>query len=164
MIPALQRVAEFFEADDWSYTATEDPAMLRAPCAGDNGEFLCHVVAPGEPDVLLVYSACPFDVPPQRRQAMAELLVRASWGLLLGTFEMDFRDGEVRYRTGLALGGREPTSEDIRTVVYENVLAMDRYLPAIEAVTWHDLDPEQAIARVEGTAAGALGSTEGTES
>jgi len=68
--------------------------MLRVACKGENGEWLCHVMCLEDPDALVVYSSCPFAIPEERRAAMAELLIRATWGLLLGTFEMDMDDGE----------------------------------------------------------------------
>ena len=53
----------------------------------------------------LLYSICAVDVPAERRPAVAELLTRINVGLVCGNLEMDWQDGEVRFRTGIELTG-----------------------------------------------------------
>jgi hypothetical protein len=144
----LESVARFFEDDGWAYSRLGND-MLRAPCTGEHGEWICYARALEDPPALIVYSSCPFAIPEDRRLEMAELLCRANWGLMLGAFEMDLADGELRYRTGQAMpeGGFAPAH--LGKVIYENVLAMDRYLPAIEAVAWLGSDAKSAVAAVE---------------
>lgn len=82
---------------------------------------------------------------------VAEYLTRANYGLPLGNFEMDFSDGEVRFKTSLDVEGEEYmlTPAMIKSLVYSNVLTMDRYLAGMMAVIYGDASPEQEIAKAE---------------
>ncbi|MBC7340390.1 MAG: YbjN domain-containing protein [Firmicutes bacterium] len=98
----------------------------------------------------MFYSVCPVNVPEGKRLAVAEYLTRANYGLVIGNFEMDFRDGEVRYKTSIDVEGAEIAPALVRNLVYANVITMDRYLPGLLGVIYGNLTPEQAIAQVEG--------------
>ena len=80
-------------------------------------------------------------------------MTRANYGLIIGNFEMDFSDGEVRYKTSIDV---EDEDEDdrlsvalIKNLVYANVLTMDRYLPGVMSIIYGDVSPAQAIAQME---------------
>jgi hypothetical protein len=87
----------------------------------------------------------------RHRQAVAELLTRLNFGLTIGNFELDFDDGEVRYRSSVDVEGTELTSELIKPLAAAAVLNMDYYLPGIRAVATGDATPLEAFAALEGT-------------
>jgi hypothetical protein len=92
----------------------------------------------------LLYSICAVDVPADRRPAVAELITRINFGLVSGNFEMDWEDGEVRFRTGIELTGISPTIELIAALVQPNLTAVNRYLPALLMVIRNEADPVTA--------------------
>lgn len=49
----------------------------------------------------LVYTTLLQAVPEEKRSAVAEFITRANYGLPGGNFEMDWRDGELRYKVFL---------------------------------------------------------------
>ena len=83
---------------------------------------------------------------------MAELLTRVNYGLVAGNFEMDLDDGEIRYKTALALGGTPLTEPLFDGILSPNLMAMQRYLPALRDVAAGRLSPVEAVALVEGGA------------
>lgn len=92
----------------------------------------------------------PIKVPEARRQVIAEFLTRANYGMVIGNFEMDFSDGEIRYKTSVDLAGGSPlTMLLIKPLVYTNVLMMDKYLPGVMEVLYADVSAEQAIRKIE---------------
>ena len=80
---------------------------------------------------------------------MAEFITRANYGMIVGNFELDFSDGEVRYKTSVDVEGSEVTHALVKGLVYANVLTMDRYLKGIMAVAFGGVDAESAVASVE---------------
>jgi hypothetical protein len=88
-------------------------------------------------------------VPEDKRLIMADFLTRANYGLYIGNFEMDFNDGEVRYKTSIDVEGTELNTALITRVVYDNLAVMDRYLPGIMSVVFGGASPTEAIAQVE---------------
>jgi hypothetical protein len=70
--------------------------------------------------------------------------------MIIGNFEMDFEDGEIRYKTSIDVEGDSLSSALIKRLVYANVMMMDAYLPGIMSVIYGDVEPKDAIAQVEG--------------
>jgi hypothetical protein len=117
---------------------------------GKNGSWVCYAQARDEQRQFLCYSVMESKVPEPKRQAVAEFLTRANYGLWIGNFEMDFSDGEVRFKTSVDVGGGELTTAMVKTLVHTNVLMMDRYLPGIMSVIYGGTAPAEAVAEVEG--------------
>jgi hypothetical protein len=88
-------------------------------------------------------------VPEEKRQAAAELFTRINYGLQIGCFEMDFSDGEIRYRTGLDVSGGELAPEMVESVMSATVSTVERYHPAIMSFLWSDMEAEDAVAMIE---------------
>ena len=66
-----------------------------------------------------------------------------------GNFELDFEDGEFRYKTSLDLEGLEPNPALFVPMVYANVATMDRYLPGVLSVMYGSIAPAEAVNQVE---------------
>jgi hypothetical protein len=146
----LETALSFFERDGWPIWPLEDQTAFSTRYAGENGRFNCLARVREEQSQFLFYSTCPVNVPEDKRAAMAEFITRANYGLILGNFEMDYRDGEVRFKTSIDVEGGELTDGMLRNLTYANVLTMDRYLPGMMTLLYGDATPEEAIAKVEG--------------
>jgi hypothetical protein len=85
---------------------------------------------------------------PPPPSAIAEFLTRANYGMTIGNFELDYTDGEIRYKTSIDVTNDHLSSALIQTLVYTNVAMMDEYLPGIKAVLAGE-QPEAAIAMIE---------------
>ena len=84
---------------------------------------------------------------------MAEFIARANYDLLIGNFEMDFQDGEIRFKTSIDVEDAEDhfTSQIIRQMVYANVVTTDRYFPGVMKVIYDEsCTPLEAIEQIEG--------------
>ena len=92
---------------------------------------------------------CPLKAPERKEADMMEFLTRASYGLIIGNFELELEDGEIRYKTRIDVEEAELTAPLIKPVVYANVLTMDQYWPGLLAVLFGGASPDEALARVE---------------
>lgn len=88
-------------------------------------------------------------MPLEQRLLMAEFLTRVNYGLKIGNFEMDFKDGEIRYKTSIAVEGDRLTSPLVRELVCHNLSIMDNYFPGIMKVIYGGMSPEDALAETE---------------
>lgn len=147
--PIYQAMARFFESDQWPSSHVADRSVLSLPFQGKHGQWLCFAQAREAQQQFIFYSMCPAVVPERRRPSMAEFITRANYGLIIGNFELDYSDGEIRYKTSLDIEGSELTAPLIKQVVYANVLMMDQYLPGILAVLYNDSSPLEALVQVE---------------
>lgn len=150
----LQAFIDFFIADDWRFDRSEQKPILRLSFQGRSGHtWSCFAQSRmGEnTEQAIFYSVAPIKVAEDKRQAIAEFLTRANYGMVIGNFELDFSDGEIRYKTSVDLaGGSVLTPQLTKPLVYTNVLMMDKYLPGVMEVLYADVSPEQAIRKIEG--------------
>ena len=142
-------VVAALEERDWKFGQAKDRPVLFAASRGQHGIYPClFQVMPDRPWVVF-YAHVQCRVPEVKRAAMAELLTRANYGLGLGNFELDFSDGEVRFKTSMDVADGQLTTGMVMSLVGASLSMVDRYLPAIMSVLWNDVAPEDAIGMVE---------------
>lgn len=142
-------VVEFFQKDNWKFYQLEEETTLRLDMSGEHGEWRCYAEVDEESGYFYFYSHCPVKAPEDKRVALADFLTRANYGLRLGNFELDFRDGEIRYKTSIRVKGERLTPLLVKHLVYANVKMMDEYLPGIMSVIYGGVSPEKAMAQIE---------------
>jgi hypothetical protein len=149
---ALQAVGAFFSEDGWSFEQMPERPILRLPFQGKGGRWNCYAQVRVTKDVeqVLFYSVLPLNVPAEKRAAIAEFITRANYGMALGNFELDFNDGEVRYKTSVDVTDQEIAAGLLRPLVYTNVLMMDKYMSGLIAVVYADVSPAEAVKQIEG--------------
>jgi hypothetical protein len=145
----IDLVEEFFQGESWEYQHLEGQDALRLGFAGTSGNWTCYAQTREAQRQMVFYSICPLRVPDGKRLLMAEFLTRANYGLILGNFELDLDDGEIRYKTSLDIEDSELSPALLSHVVYANVSAMDRYLPGIIAVVAGSQTPLGAVTAID---------------
>ena len=145
-----QKMTGFFNDDGWPVFVLGDAQALQINFQCTNGSWTCFAQARDETSQMVFYSVCPVTAPEAKRAQVAEYITRANYGLVVGNFEMDYDDGEVRYKTSIDVEGTELTTELIRPLVYANVWTMDRYLPGIMAVAFGGAAAGAALKMIEG--------------
>ncbi|MDR1409145.1 MAG: YbjN domain-containing protein [Oscillospiraceae bacterium] len=78
-----------------------------------------------------------------------EYLTRANFGLRTGNFELDFRDGEMRYKASLFCADEVPSIKMIERVVDVPFLMWKRYGTGMINVLYGGKSPADEIAAVE---------------
>jgi hypothetical protein len=146
---AYAAVGDFMNQDGWHPQAVEDTQVYRAFFSGANGEVTCFAQVRVDLEQFLFYVAMPMRVPADKRVAVAEFITRANYGLRIGNFELDFDDGEVRYKSSVDFEDATLTPTLIRNVMYPAVQTMDRYLPGVLAVIYGGKTPEEAVTEIE---------------
>lgn len=135
----LGRVAEALRTLGWRVELDEEHpgGMLLEPADGDAPWPFVAEVDPGARQVVL-YSLLPDEVPEERRTAVAEVLTHATYGLTVGSFEIDLSDGDVRVRTSIDLGEAELDATQLTALLapllQHNLDAMDAWIDGIQAV------------------------------
>jgi hypothetical protein len=90
----------------WKYHRNEDRPSLFSGFNGTNAQWDFNLTAretSGGLFQLAVNSFIPNKALPPRRPAAMELLTRINFELALGCFEMNLADGEIRFRTSVAI-------------------------------------------------------------
>ncbi|MGE4549327.1 MAG: YbjN domain-containing protein [Intestinibacillus sp.] len=150
MAITLESLINYLGGRQWNYTVHEDKGYISLRMnmkTVDSCALILHVI---DDTTVLFYTVFPIKIPEERRDAVAEYLHRANYGLYHGNFEMDFRDGEIRYKTT----GMTPADEDLDEEVLSRLINLgfamtDRYAPGILSVLYASDEPAHAIARIE---------------
>jgi hypothetical protein len=69
--------------------------------------------------------------------------------MIIGNFEFDFSDGEIRFKTSLDINSSNLDVAVIGQLIYTNLFNVDKYLPGITQILDSDISPEEAIATIE---------------
>ncbi len=147
---AFELLSSYLDDDEWFPRRIEGKYAYSMSYSGKNGDLRCYAIIRVDLEEFLFYAVAPVKVPEEVRMAVAEYLTRANYGLRIGNFELDYSDGEVRYKSSLDFEGQTLTSDLIRNAIYPAVHTMDRYLPGLLRVSFGGATPHEAIEEVEG--------------
>ena len=91
-----------FDGDKWNYEVHEEIAFIGG-IGGLQGKItdLRFYIIVGD-ETVTCYHTAPIKAPLEQRAAISEFITRANYGLTNGNFEMDFSDGELRYKTTIS--------------------------------------------------------------
>lgn len=86
------------------------------------------------------------NAPEPRRVAMAETVVRANYYLLLGNFDLDFADGELRFRVAMDVEGGALVPAMVRNLIALSIASCERHHDAFMSVMFGGTSPQDALA------------------
>ena len=79
------------------------------------------------------------------RPAAAEFVARANFGMVIGNFEMDMRDGEVRYHVGHVIADGHLDDDTIGHLISTALFTADRYFPSFMQLLFGGYTAEDAV-------------------
>jgi hypothetical protein len=145
----FETLGEFLEEDEWKPRKLEEKHAYSMLYSGENGDYRCYAVVRIELEEFIFYTIAPVRIPIDVRPAVAEYITRANYGLRIGNFEMDYSDGEVRFKSSLNFEGENLTFGMLRNALYPAVHSLDRYLPGLMRVSFGGATPLEAIEEIE---------------
>lgn len=115
-----------------------DETIVRLTFSGEQGEWIVLVRTDEEKQICIVFSIYPTPVPVEQRTEMAKFLFEENYDLVIGNFEMDATDGELRYRTSIDVENDRLTMELFNQLFTTNVVIMDHYFHVIDDIIQND--------------------------
>lgn len=136
-------VKHFLDEDSWNYDFDEEKGTFHfnLTLKGKLQKISYHVMV--RQFDFSVYAVCPISADECKAQ-MAEFVSRVNYGLVNGNFELDFRDGEIRYKCFVNCDGTDPGKQIIKDSIYIPAQMFKRYGDGILAVIFEMKTPEQA--------------------
>lgn len=135
--PLFDCVIAFFESENWPFERVEGELMVRSLLESEVGTWLCLAEVREELNQFIFYAIGDRSIPESQRPNLAQLFMDLNYSeLTLGNFELDFEDGEFRYRTGVDYTGIQPDMGAIENVIGRSISTLEHYLPIIlEAIS-----------------------------
>jgi hypothetical protein len=147
--PLLRQIETALSEEGHDFEVKHDGVVITLAFGGPHTSYQTFFLIDEDKELIRFYVRPPFRVLPERRLAVAEALTRANYNLPIGNFELDFSDGEVRFKVAIDVEGGKLGSTMIHNMMSAGLTFSDRYYPAIMRVTYADISPEDAIREVE---------------
>lgn len=97
-------------------------------------------------DLLLYTCTIELDLPPDAQMRLYPLIMKMNEKLWLGHFELDHKEGHVRFRQNMLIeSSASLTVEKLETLLDVAMAECDRCYPAIQAVLWQQKSAEEAL-------------------
>lgn len=145
----LALAQDYLERSGWDVERHPDEALLRTVTESRDGAWTCYVRAREPEQQLVFYSVHPRSSAPARLAEVAEFLHRVNYGTIIGNFELDCDDGEIRFKTSIDAEGESLTDVQLEKLATFNVRSMSLYLPLIDAVIDGSATPGEAMEQVD---------------
>lgn len=148
------RIDNFLRNDDWRYQFDEERGVFKFGLNLHSKLKEMNYLIRVKNDCYIVYGIFPIggdadDI--SMMQRLAEFVCRANYGLLNGSFELDFRDGEVRFKSYVDCDDNSfPCNEVIRNSIHYPAAMAERYSDGMLNIIFTSISPEAAIEKCEG--------------
>lgn len=148
--PTFQAVIDYLESKDFSYTPYPEENRISLTMSGKNANYRFAARITHDGEYLQITSYYPFFVREEKlRPSSAELLTRANYNMPIGKFEMDMKDGEIRFHVTHILEGSVPPAQVIERIFMTSYFTIDRYFPALMQHLHAGYTPEDAVFHAE---------------
>lgn len=124
----FSKVIEYVKSQNWKYRIIGDGQNIVELHMNLKSKLnSCHVLVVAEEKCIQAFAVCPLQAQKDTFANVSEYITRANYGLKMGNFELDYRDGEIRYRSFLSCREGIPSLKDIEYCVDVTFLMMNRY-------------------------------------
>ena len=146
----VDAVRDWLDGDDWHYEYHADKSLIQMGVTLKSKIKTGRIFVDIKDDAYVVYLYAPIGGDKDNLGEMLKFLTMANYALLNGNFELDMRDGEIRYKTYVNCDGLESLSaEVIKDSIYAACFTMDRYGDGIAALSLGFSDAETEIKKAE---------------
>lgn len=147
----VEVVKSFLDSIEWKYEYVEESTFFDTGSALDGAMDYARIIIDVDDDVVQCFTITKASAEKESvRSAVSEFIARANYGLKLGTFELDWNDGEIRYRSYIDCeGGASPTKPQMENLLYVGPAMFERYGENLLAVINGEKTPAQAVADAE---------------
>jgi len=145
-------VCDFLNEDDWHFSFDQERGIFKFGLRLKGKLKKISYIVDIKDDEYLVYAISPLgaDEDDSKMMAnMAEFICRANYGLKMGNFELDFDDGEVRFKVHVLCEGITPTTEMIRRSIYCPASMFKRYGSGIVDIIFGAASGKEAVDKCE---------------
>jgi hypothetical protein len=136
---------DFIEKRGYVHSSQPAERKILINITGRNAEYRFQLRLSHDDEFLQILVHYPFRVREEKlRGSVAELLTRANYAMLLGKFEMDLSDGEVRFHLSHLIES-ELSVETVERLFFTSLLTAERYFPALMQHLHAGYTPEDAV-------------------
>jgi hypothetical protein len=141
----LSSVRAMLDARNYAYQQL-DAQSLTLSHRSQHGTYALYFTTNDETDFVGLMTTLGSRIPVSRRAQVAEALSRINLLLWLGNFELDFSDGELRFRIGIDVEDVRVSETMLSNMLGATLHSMDRYHVALMRIAFGEVEPVVALA------------------
>lgn len=142
----FEQALALFRFADWNLEPVEGATAASVTYRSGSRQWVFAIVTNESARTLTAFARPPIACPPERQPAMIDFFNRVNFAAGNGAWVLDPSDGEIRFRVGVDLEGRELGGDELG--------AVSNYVNSAMAATYQLLDdlvdgvatPESALA------------------
>ena len=146
-----ESIRDYFDSQNWKYRYDEDKGLFRMFMhirVDDVDACEVRTIVRDERR-FTTFVTFPFRVPEKKRAIAASFISRANYKLLLGCFEMDYRDGEIRFRMCVDCEDCMPSQTVVKNSILIPMAMYRNYGDALLTVLFGIKTAEEALKGLE---------------
>jgi hypothetical protein len=144
--PSFQSIIDCLDAKEFTYESNPVEKRVTLRLTGKNANYRIVARITRDGDYFQVFAFYPLFVKEEKlRVSCAELITRANYNMKLGHFEMDMKDGEIRFHLTHMIDAAGLSFEVVDRFIMTSYFTMDRYFPALMQHIHAGYTPEDAI-------------------
>ena len=141
-------ISAFLREDDWHFEFDEEKGVFKFGLSLKTRLKKVNYNIRVKEDDFSVYAVSPINADEDdsdMMRKMAEFVCRANYGLKNGNFELDMRDGEIRYKCFVDCEDGVPSVSVIRNSIYCPAGMFRMYSPGILSIIFGDATAKEAV-------------------
>ena len=147
-----EAVNNFLTEDGWYFYFDEQSGLFRFSLSTSGKIKKLQYIVVIKDSEYIVYVISPIDADsdnPVMMANMAEFLVRANYGLKMGNFEMDYDDGEIRFKVHICCEDITPTKAMVQRSIYYPATMFRNYGSGIVDIIFNGVSGKDAVKKCE---------------
>ena len=137
----------FNECHTILYCSVED--IISFGVGGDNASYNVVMEVDNESNIFIIYTVLPTVVPELKRSSVSEYITRANYGTNLGHFDLDFSDGELRFKCGTDVKSSTLSDDMIESMLLKSMYSVDMHFPRLMRLMYANISAADAIRDID---------------
>lgn len=129
--PFFAKIKDFFEKQGFVLEVFDQQTQFQFTYQSESYEWVCMIKIREEFKQVFCYSFLPENIEESQRLNVCQQITKINYDLPIGSFEMDFSDGELRFKTYLDIGETVLTGDALSNLYQANLYSMEKYLPEL---------------------------------
>ncbi len=149
MEKAIEVIKSYLTKNDWNYEFDEEKKRFSMGINMNNVLGNVKIYISVESSSYNVYAVLNSNAEEECRDKVGEFLHRANYGMKNGNFEMDYRDGEIRYKSFVNFKNIVVSEEIVEDSILVGIAMMNRYGKGLLKMMLGGGTPEKCVEECE---------------
>lgn len=131
----FKAIIAYLDKQQWNYQFLgENKNIVTFGVGSSNGKFHCILDVDEEEHKLIFFSIHPINVSKAIRPVLAEFIIRLNYVLFFGNYEMNYDNGEIRFKTSFIYEDANLTEKVLDHIIKGNILTMHKHFKLYSSI------------------------------